>query len=149
MAKAHAHYSAPLEGPNRGRGFALGYWFNVGLKSSVVASVNNDGTVHLVEGSTDIGGSRTSIAMQFAETLGLAAEDINPTVTDTSGIGYTDVTGGSRTTYATGWAAYEAAQDIKRQMIERSAKVWETESDKVEYKDTILLVVKCNVSSLL
>jgi len=135
VAKEHAHYSAPLEGPNRGRGFALGYWFNVGLKSSVVASVNTDGTVHLVEGSTDIGGTRTSIAMQFAETIGLAAEDINPTVTDTSGIGYTDVTGGSRTTYATGWAAYEAAQDVKRQMIERAAKVWETEADKVEYND--------------
>ena len=135
VAKEHAHYSAPLEGPNRGRGFALGYWFNVGLKSSVVASVNTDGTIHLVEGSTDIGGTRTSIAMQFAETIGLAAEDINPTVTDTSGIGYTDVTGGSRTTYATGWAAYEAAQDVKRQMIERAAKVWETEADKVEYND--------------
>ena len=40
--------------------------------SSCSASVNADGTVTLVEGSTDIGGSRTSIAMQLAETLGIA-----------------------------------------------------------------------------
>lgn len=129
------HYKSALEGPNRGRGVALGYWFNVGLKSSVTASVNADGTVQLVEGSTDIGGTRTSIAMQFAETLGLAAHDINPSVGDTSTVGYTDVTGGSRVTYATGWAAYEAAEDVKRQMIERAAMVWELDADQVEYHD--------------
>ena len=131
------HYNSPLEGPNRGRGIAIGYWFNVGLKSSVTASVNDDGTVNLVEGSTDIGGTRTSIAMQFAEVLGLAAEDINPQVGDTSAIGYTDVTGGSRVTYATGWAAYEAANDVKAQMIGRAAKLWEVDSDAVEFDDGV------------
>ena len=35
-----------------------------------------------LEGSTDIGGSRTSIAMQLAEVLGLEADDINPMVGD-------------------------------------------------------------------
>ncbi|HCL31488.1 MAG TPA: oxidoreductase [Candidatus Latescibacteria bacterium] len=129
------HYKSALEGPNRGRGVALGYWFNVGLKSSVTASVNTDGTVQLVEGSTDIGGTRTSIAMQFAETLGLAASDINPSVGDTNTVGYTDVTGGSRVTYATGWAAYEAAQDVKAQMVVRAALVWEIDADQVEYED--------------
>src|SRR5262249_11469626 len=48
----------------RGRGIASGFWFNVGLKSSCSASVNADGTVSLVEGSTDIGGTRASVAMQ-------------------------------------------------------------------------------------
>jgi CO/xanthine dehydrogenase Mo-binding subunit len=104
----------------------------------VTASVNTDGTVQLVEGSTDIGGTRTSIAMQFAETLGLASEDINPIVGDTSAIGYTDVTGGSRVTYATGWAAYEAALDVKEQMTERAAKVWEVDVDQVEFVDGTL-----------
>ena len=129
------HYKSALTGPNQGRGVALGYWFNIGFKSAVTASVNTDGTVQLVEGSTDIGGTRTSIAMQFAETLGLAAEDINPSVGDTSSIGYTDVTGGSRVTYATGWAAYEAAQDVKAQMIKRAALVWEVDAAQVEYDD--------------
>ena len=49
------------------------------------------------------------------------AEDVRPIVADTDTVGYTDVTGGSRVTFATGWAAYEAAQDIKRQMIARAA----------------------------
>ena len=120
--KNHPHYTAPLGGPNRGRGVAIGFWFNIGLQSSCTASVNADGTVSLVEGSTDIGGTRTSIAMQLAEALGIRAEDVRPIVADTDSVGYTDVTGGSRVTFATGWAAYEAAQDIKRQMIERAAQ---------------------------
>ena len=59
--------------------------------------------------------------MQLAEALGIRAEDVKPMVGDTDRVGYTDVTGGSRVTFATGWAAYEAAQDIKRQMIDRAA----------------------------
>ena len=136
-AKEHPHYSTPLEGKHRGRGVASGFWFNVGLKSSVTISVNPDGTVNLVEGSTDIGGTRTSIAMQAAEVLGISAEAVNPTVVDTNSIGYTDVTGGSRTTFATGYAAYEAAQDVKRQMVERAAALWEVEADNVKFADGV------------
>ena len=132
-AKNHPHYSAPLEGKHRGRGVASGFWFNVGFQSSVSISVNPDGTVMLVEGSTDIGGSRASVAMQAAEVLGIAAEDVKPSVVDTDSIGFTDVTGGSRTCFATGYAAYEAAQDVVRQMGERAADLWEVEASEVEF----------------
>jgi CO/xanthine dehydrogenase Mo-binding subunit len=126
-ALEHEHYATPLSGPNRGRGVASGFWFNVGFQSTVVISVNADGTVSLVEGSTDIGGTRASIAMQAAETLGVPYEDVRPTVVGTDGIGFTDVTGGSRTTFATGYAAYEASLDVLRQMKERLARRWSSE----------------------
>ncbi len=132
--KRHPHYTAPLPGPNCGRGVSIGFWFNVGLQSSCTISVNADGTINLVEGSTDIGGTRASVAMQAAEVLGLRAEDVRPTVADTDSIGYTAVTGGSRVTFATGLAAYEAAQDVKRQMIERAAKIWEIDPGQVEFE---------------
>ena len=89
-------------------------------------------------GSVDIGGSRASIAQQAAETLGIAYEDVKPTVVDTDSIGYTMVTGGSRTTFATGWAAIEAAEDVKTQMVERAAQIWDTSVDDVEYVDGVL-----------
>ena len=127
----HPHYSAPL-GENQGRGVAVGFWFNIGFDSSVNLAVNADGTVNLTEGSTDIGGTRASIAMQAAEVLGIPAEDVRPSVVDTDSIGYTAVTGGSRTTFATGWAAYEAAQSVKQQMIERAASIWDVDADSVE-----------------
>jgi CO/xanthine dehydrogenase Mo-binding subunit len=136
-AAKHPHYKAPLGGTHRGRGVASGFWFNIGLKSSATASVNADGTVNLVEGSTDIGGTRTSIAMQLAEALCLRAEDIRPVVADTDSVGYTDVTGGSRVTFATGWAAYEAAQDIKRQMIDRAATIWNVAAKDITYENGV------------
>ena len=129
------HYRSKLEGPYRGRGVASGFWFNIGLKSSVTAHVNPDGTVTLLEGSTDIGGTRTSVAMQLAETLGIPAESVHPKVVDTDSVGYTDVTGGSRVTFATGLAAYEAGVDICKQMAERAAQMWECEADEVTVED--------------
>ena len=134
-AKSHPHYTAPNGKKHHGRGVASGFWFNIGLESSVTINVNPDGTVNLVEGSTDIGGTRASIAMQAAEVLGIPAESVNPTVVDTNSIGYTAVTGGSRTTYATGYAAYEAAQDVVRQMIERAAKLWDVDEANVQFAD--------------
>ena len=56
--------------------------------------------------------------MQAAEVLGIKAEEVHPSVVDTDSIGYTFGTGGSRTTFATGWAAIEAARDLKNQMVE-------------------------------
>lgn len=136
-AKAHAHYSAPLEGKNRGRGVACGYWGNWGGKSSASASVNADGTVNLLQGSVDIGGTRTALAMQLAESLGIPAEAIRPTVADTGQVGYTEGTYGSRTVFSTGIAVVELGQKIKAEMIERAARVWEVEPAQVSYQDGV------------
>jgi xanthine dehydrogenase molybdenum-binding subunit len=132
-AKNHPHYSAALEGPFRGRGVACGYWGNYGGKSSAAASVNPDGSISLVEGSVDIGGSRVAIAMQLAETLGIPAANIRPVVGDTDAVGYTEGTYGSRTTFATGWAVYELGKNLIREMIQRAADYWEVEPDQIRY----------------
>ena len=129
------HYRSPIEGPSRGRGVATGYWFNAGLKSSVTASINPDGTVNLIEGNTDIGGTRASLAMQLAETLGIAAEDVKPTVVDTDSVGYNDVTGGSRVTFASGMAVYEAGMEMRRLLAARAAELWGVTADEVQYED--------------
>ncbi len=136
-ARETEQYQRPLEGSNRGRGVASGFWFNIGLQSSASISVQADGTISLVEGSTDIGGSRAAIAMQAAEVLGIPAEDVDPSVGDTDSVGYTFLTGGSRTTFATGWAAYECAQEIKQKMIERAASIWDVEVDVVDLVDGV------------
>lgn len=137
-AKQHPHYHSDLGGPNRGRGVASGYWGNGGGPASAIASVHPDGKVSLIEGSPDIGGTRTTAAMQFAEVLGIPPEDVNPSVGDTDSIGFTSPTGGSSVTFKTGWACYTAALDVKRQMIDRAARIWEVEVDQVEYTDGAL-----------
>ena len=141
-AKAHEHYSAPLEGPYRGRGVASGFWINGGGAACATANVNYDGTVNLVIGSMDIGGTRPAAAQQLAEVLSIPVEDVNPQVGDTESIGYTSMTGGSGAAFKTGWACYEAAQDVKRQMIERAAILWEAEVDEVELVDGVFQFTK-------
>ncbi|MDA1347768.1 MAG: xanthine dehydrogenase family protein molybdopterin-binding subunit [Chloroflexi bacterium] len=135
--KAHEHYSAPLEGPYRGRGVASGFWMNGGGAACATANVNYDGTVNLVIGSMDIGGTRPAAAQQFAEVLGMPVEDVHPQVGDTESIGYTSMTGGSGAAFKTGWASYEAGQDVKRQMLERAAILWETDVENVELVDGV------------
>jgi CO/xanthine dehydrogenase Mo-binding subunit len=138
-ARQHPHYSAPLGAPSfdglkRGRGVASGSWGNYGGKSSASASVNADGTVSLLEGSVDIGGSRASISMQLAETLGIPVTDVKPLVADTDTVAYTEGTYGSRTTFATGWAVYELGQKLIQRLTERAAQHWDVEPDQVKYE---------------
>ncbi|MDA1226334.1 MAG: xanthine dehydrogenase family protein molybdopterin-binding subunit [Chloroflexi bacterium] len=131
----HDHYKTPLVGANRGRGVASGFWMNGAGVACATANVNFDGTVNLTIGSMDIGGTRPAAAQQFAEVLGIPVEDVSPQVGDTETIGYTSMTGGSGAAFKTGWASFEAAQDVKRQMIERAAIMWETDVNQIEFNN--------------
>ena len=131
-AKDHDHYAQPVEGKWRGRGVASGFWINGTGPACATANLNYDGTINLTIGSMDIGGTRPAAAQQLAEVLGIPVEDVNPQVGDTDAIGYTSMTGGSGAAFKTGWASYEAAQDVKRQMIDRAALLWETSADEIE-----------------
>ena len=137
-AKEHPHYSAPLDGPNRARGVASGFWPNNTGPASASAIVNSDGTVNLVEGSVDLSGTRVTLAQQLAEVLGIPVEDVRPTVADTDSVGFTSNSGGSGATFKSGWAAYEAGMDLRQQMVERAAKIWEIPPENVEYENGVL-----------
>ena len=140
--KSHPHYSAPLDKPNQGRGVAVGFRLQGGQSSSATINVNSDGTINLITGSVDIGGTRTAVAMQAAEVLGLRAEEVSPTVVDTDAIGYTTPTWGSRTTFDTGLAAIAAAEDVKQQMCARAAMIWEVQPEDVEFQDGVFVCTK-------
>jgi CO/xanthine dehydrogenase Mo-binding subunit len=133
-AKAHPHYSAPL-GPNQGRGVASGFWFNIGGNSCATLNVSEDGTLVLATGSPDIGGSRASMAIMAAETLGIDVADVRPIVADTASLGYTFLTGGSRVTFATGMAVIEASKQVAETLRERAAKIWDISVDAVVWED--------------
>ena len=140
-AKNSAHYKSPLpkvDGKKVGRGVASGFWFNAGFQSSATVNINTDGTANVVTGSTDIGGTRASCAMIAAELLGLKAEEVHPVVADTESIGHTDMTGGSRVTFATGYAVYEAAQDAINQIKQRAATLWKAKPEDVVFQDGVV-----------
>ena len=132
--KAHPSYIAPLGGPNRGRGAAVGYRFNGGGSgSSATVNVNSSGIVSVITGSADLSGTRVALAMQAAELLGIPVDDIVPTVVDTDSVGFTGNSGGSRITFDTGRAVLKAAEEVIRQMAERAALIWEISPEEVEF----------------
>ena len=133
-AKAHPNYTAPVP-EGCGRGVACGFWFNIGMQSSAEVLIREDGTVTINEGSPDIGGSRASMCLMAAETLGIPYERITAHVADTESTGYCNMTGGSRTTFATGMAVVEACEDIIAQCKERAAMTWDIDADQVDWDD--------------
>ncbi|WP_343080048.1 xanthine dehydrogenase family protein molybdopterin-binding subunit [Ostreiculturibacter nitratireducens] len=133
-ARAHPNYSVPL-GPNQGRGVASGFWFNHGGETSVSLAISEDGTVQVSVGTPDIGGSRASIALMTAETLGIPYEDVRVNVVETGALGVNEPTHGSRATFASGKAAVEAARQAAREMCRRAAKEWGIDEEAVVWED--------------
>ncbi len=133
-AKRHPNYALPL-GPNEGRGVAAGFWFNAGMQSSAEIHINENGTVTVIEGNPDIGGSRASMALMAAEELGVPYDRVRVQIADTESAGYTNVTGGSRVTFATGMAVIHAARDIVGQCKQRAAATWGIDADMVDWQD--------------
>ena len=144
--KNHPNYQIPL-GPNQGRGIACGFWFNVGGESSAQVHVNEDGSISVASGSPDIGGSRASMAMMAAETLGIAIEHVKPIVADTASIGFTHVTGGSRVTFATGMATVQAAEKVIDELKRRAAMIWDISPDAVDWGNGCAIPAGANAGS--
>ncbi|MYE83191.1 MAG: xanthine dehydrogenase family protein molybdopterin-binding subunit [Gammaproteobacteria bacterium] len=133
-AKRHPSYARPL-GEDESRGVAVGFWFNGGNQSSAEVHVTDRGTVQVVEGNPDIGGSRAAMALMAAETLGVPYDRIRVRVADTESTGYCAATGGSRTTFATGMAVIQACENVIAELKTRAAATWDLGTDQVEWAD--------------
>lgn len=133
-AKNSEHYRSTPK-PGYSRGVAAGFWFNVGADSSAAAQIGEDGTVTIISGNPDIGGSRASLAMMAAEELGIDYSKVRPIVADTASIGFNFVTGGSRVTFATGLAVINATRDAISQLKARAAKLWEVDVEGVVWEE--------------
>jgi CO/xanthine dehydrogenase Mo-binding subunit len=128
------HYRSPVpEGAARGVG--SGFWFNIGEQSSATVNLNEDGTATVITGSPDIGGSRASMALMAAEELGIDVQRITPVVADTESVGFTDVTEGSRATFATGMAVVNACRELIDELKSRAATILGVEKDAVDWVD--------------
>ena len=106
------------------------------LETSSSASVNADGTVNLVLGSVDIGGTR-AVARDAAgrdaghhgrRTSSRRSSTPTPSASPAS-------RPAAAPTFAGGWAAYELGRRSAAQMVERAAQIWECDADEVTYGD--------------
>ncbi|MEX2614544.1 MAG: xanthine dehydrogenase family protein molybdopterin-binding subunit [Alphaproteobacteria bacterium] len=132
--RKHPNYHVPL-GPNQGRGVASGFWFNIGGETCVTVNIIEDGSITVMTGLPDIGGSRASLALMVAEDLGVEYDKVRPIVADTAALGFTFITAGSRGTFSGGLAAHQAAGKAIDELRSRAAKIWDIPVDAVEWKD--------------
>ncbi|MBR0643123.1 xanthine dehydrogenase family protein molybdopterin-binding subunit [Plastoroseomonas hellenica] len=133
-ALAHPHYKAPL-GKHQGRGVASGFWFNAGGESSAQVNVTEDGNVVVTTGHPDIGGSRASTANITAELLGIDYKRVSVLIGDTATIGYSNLTGGSRVTFASAMVVTQSTEKVITTLRERAAKIWKIDPEAVTWDD--------------
>jgi len=138
-ALEHPHSKSPLgtapAGRKRGRGVASGFWFNAGGESSAQVNITEDGNVVVITGHPDIGGSRASTANITAELLGIDYRRVSVLIGDTSTIGYSALTGGSRVTYASAMVVTHSTEQVIATLRERAAKIWKIDPEAVVWQD--------------
>lgn len=133
-AMEHPHYQIPL-GPNQGRGVASGFWFNAPGESSAQVNIAEDGSVVVITGHPDIGGSRASTANITAELLGIDYRKVQVLIGDTSVIGFSNLTGGSRVTFASAIVVTDSTKAVIKQLRERAAKIWKIDAEAVVWEN--------------
>lgn len=131
------------------RGFGIACTLNVGGGARIYRSdgcgatvkVDDFGRVTLVSGSTEIGqGSETALAQIVAEALGVSVRDVTVINSDTSVKPWDVGTHASRTTFIAGNAAWIAANDAKRQILEAAAKLLDAPVDTLEARERMIRV---------
>lgn len=95
--------------------------------------LNDDGSINLLIGATDLGtGSDTILAQIAAEVLGLDVDDVIVLSSDTDITPFDVGAYASSTTYLSGQAVKKAAEDIAQQILEVAAEILEGKFDPSE-----------------
>jgi CO/xanthine dehydrogenase Mo-binding subunit len=131
--QGHSCWTEPLDGPNQGRGLAVGMWTMPGGTTSCHITLSGDGSVTLVLGTVDLSATRTSLAMVTAELMGLDLEDVRVVVGDTDMVAYSDASAGDKVTYVTSKAVQEAVGDLLEKLKVRAATELGASAEHVLY----------------
>ena len=119
----------------RAGGVASGFWFNAGGESCAQVNITEDGNVVVTTGHPDVGGSRASIANVCAELLGIDYRRVSVLIGDTATIGFSNLTGGSRVTFASAMVVTQSTEKVIATLRERAAKIWKIDPEAVKWED--------------
>jgi CO/xanthine dehydrogenase Mo-binding subunit len=120
MKEYDASRGKPRE-KNTGTGVACGLWYPGGGAFAATINVIGDGSVALIVGSTDLSGTRTSLAQIVAEEFSISLDKVKIVTGDTDTAPFCNQASGSRITRQMSAAVYRACQDAKEQLAELAA----------------------------
>ena len=117
--------------PGVGKGLACNWWVSGTWATQALVETNEDGTFRLISGCVDMGtgGMTTSVLQMAADGLGVPVDAIHLVRGDTDTLPWDHGHGGSRMVFTIGRSAYEAARDLRRQLLEEGAAYLEASPD--------------------
>jgi carbon-monoxide dehydrogenase large subunit len=120
--------------PMEGFGIACSRFPTGGGPSGATLRANEDGTLIVAVGGSDLGtGSDTIVAQVAATEMGVDISEVSVISADTGATPYDRITGGSRTTYNVGHAVRLAASDMKEQLLLEASEMIEVAPEDLEY----------------
>jgi xanthine dehydrogenase large subunit len=123
----------------------FGISFNVPHMNQAGALVHiySDGSIRLNHGGTEMGqGLFTKVAQVVAEVFQVDIDRIRPSATSTAEVPNTSPTAASTGSDLNGWAAYAAADTIKKRMIAFAAEHFGASDDEIEFTDNTVRIAK-------
>jgi xanthine dehydrogenase molybdenum-binding subunit len=131
-----------VDGKFRGMGVACCIYKTGQSQSSASVNIREDGSAKLFMSIAEIGqGAWTILRQIVAETLGIGYEKVLATFADTATTPFAHSTSGSTTTFTSGLAALQAAEDAKRAVLETAARMLEVKPDELKMADGFVSVV--------
>jgi xanthine dehydrogenase molybdenum-binding subunit len=87
-------------------------------------------------------GAWTILRQIVAEALEMDFEKVQATFADTATTPFAHSTSGSTTTFTSGLAAFQAAEDAKRQILETASRLLEGEPAKLQIRDGMVSIIE-------
>ncbi len=123
--------------PNQGRGIAAGWWQSGPGNSTVVLLLNSDGSAQVVTGCVEQGpgSAYVGLPLMVASETGIPPERVEVVRVPTDQGPHDGGSGGSRVTVNLGLATRKAAQDVRRQLVERAAAELDVPAERLVCED--------------
>jgi len=130
------------DGKFRGMGVACCIYKTGQSQSSAIVKIREDGSGELLMSIAEIGqGAWTILTQIVAETLGIGFDKVQGTFADTATTPFAHSTSGSTTTFTSGLAALQAAEDAKRNVLEIAARLLEVKPNELKLADGFVSVM--------
>ncbi len=120
---------------NCGKGIAACIWSNRPEESYVHIKLNEDSTISVFTGISDLTGTRTVLKQIVAEELNIDPDMISVMVPDTTEAPLTPATTGSGATYNTGFAAKSASGEFKNILFEAASEILQVPKENLDITD--------------
>lgn len=112
--------------------------------STAIISLNQDGSIQLQMGATEIGqGADTAFSQMAAETIGLSLDKVHIVSTQDTDVSPFDTAAyASRQTYVSGGAVKKTAESFKKKVLDRAGRILNLIPDNLDIEDNYIVIKK-------